>query len=196
MSDVFLVRNDSGEDVELKSFGLIIGDGLSVDLCCFDKACRCSELDSLLSSGDLVRVIDGIDMPYARAFIKGMTASLIPVSGYPAIIGGNQTGFLRILGGDLGISAIENYNQVRMPACTIKGISGIAHSYSSDLTLTIRKNGEDTSLTGTITEDGSFRFTGSVDFADGDLLSIGFSTSPGGGCAASGVVVENSRDVV
>lgn len=122
---------------------------------------------------------------------KGSVEILIPVAGYPAIIGGNQTGYLCILGGTLGISGIENYNQVQMPACSVKAINGYCHDASSDLTLTIRKEGGDTAITGTLTATGEFRISGGpIAFAKGDLLSISFDCDVGGGNAISSVVVE------
>lgn len=123
--------------------------------------------------------------------------SVLRWAGYPAVVPGNGSGYIRNGESPLNISSIENYNQLHMPACEVVSIRGEAVSHSSNLTLTVRKNGADTTLTGTITADGVFEMTGSgpITFADGDLLSIAYSCAAGGGCGVAGLCLEISTEV-
>ena len=92
----------------------------------------------------------------------------------------------------MGISSIEDYNKVRLQKCKVVALAGRCHDASSDLTLTVRKNGADTLLTGTLTATGAFRITsgGPIDFADGDEMSIYFDCDVGGGNAIGGLIAE------
>lgn len=66
--------------------------------------------------------------------------------------------------------------QVRLPACTVTALSLVCASNTLDAshTYTLRKNGGDTALTLTVpsTSTGTYRETGSIAYADGDLLSL------------------------
>lgn len=110
-----------------------------------------------------------------------------------ALLGGNQTGYLHI-GGDAAITSTETYAERRMPACTVIAINGRG-DYASNLTLTVRKNGVDTGVTGVISASGRFRLTGSVAFADGDILTIAFATAAGGGFTLRGIALEYTVEV-
>lgn len=67
MSEAFVVRNDSGGDLELKDFGVVIPDGETAELGHNDRVFLSSELDGLLQSEDLVRVVGGEDVPYSQS---------------------------------------------------------------------------------------------------------------------------------
>ena len=147
-------------------------------------------------AGDEVIIKDSEDNGKVRCIQLGnmprTVEQLIPICGYPATIGGNQTGFIRLNGGTLGISGIENYNQIQMPACSVKALNGYCHDASSEITLTIRKEGEDTALTGTISATGEFRLSsgGPISFSKGDLLSIYFDCAVGAGNALGCLCLE------
>jgi len=123
---------------------------------------------------------------------------LLPVGGYPAIIGGNQSGFLRLFQSTVGISAIEDYNKVRMPKCKVLSICGRVIGEGSTLTLRVRLNGLDTSLVGTVSDPGVFKIIGDgpIDFNEANELSVSFSTSAGSGKSVAGLVVEYSQEVI
>lgn len=67
MTDIYPVRNDSGGDIELKDFGLVIPDTVVEELGDFQKAILSAELQALIQSDDLVKVVSGIDIPKANA---------------------------------------------------------------------------------------------------------------------------------
>jgi hypothetical protein len=66
--EVFLIKNITASDVELKDFGLIISSGSTIELQNFDKAILSNELDYYLSGNTLVRVVDGNIVDYANAY--------------------------------------------------------------------------------------------------------------------------------
>lgn len=68
MGDAFIVKNNSGGSIELKDFGVVIPDGVTIELCCFQKAILSSELDGFLASEDLARVINEVEVAYAMAY--------------------------------------------------------------------------------------------------------------------------------
>ncbi len=69
MPEVFVVKNKSGAPLDIKDFGFgQIPDNESVDLGDLFKAKRSTEVNGLLDSGDLVRVMNGVEVPYSRAF--------------------------------------------------------------------------------------------------------------------------------
>lgn len=67
MTDIYVVRNDSGGSIELKDFGMVIPDTVEVDLEDFSKAILSAELQALIQADDLVRVVSGVDIPKANA---------------------------------------------------------------------------------------------------------------------------------
>jgi len=87
---------------------------------------------------------------------------------------GGQTAYFNYWGGYA--SGYESSAQLKVIAGTITKlrINITANDLNSDSTITLRKNGADTSITGTITagETGQLEFTGSVSVADGDLISV------------------------
>ena len=86
----------------------------------------------------------------------------------------NDTGFCHIGGGG-AITGIENYAQIQMQKCKVRAIRGRCTGGSG--TFTIRKNGVDTTITGTVdATDDFFSIDGEVAFADKDLLSIAYSS--------------------
>lgn len=69
MTDAYVVRNDSGGDVELTDFGLVIPDTVVVELGDFDKAILSAELQALIQSDDLVKIVSSVDIPKANALL-------------------------------------------------------------------------------------------------------------------------------
>lgn len=69
MADVYRVRNDSGGSQPLNDFGLIIPDTVEVELGDFQKAILSAELQALIQSDDLVKVVSGVDIPKANALL-------------------------------------------------------------------------------------------------------------------------------
>ena len=69
MTDVYVVRNDSGGSLELKDFGLVIPDTVLVELGDFQKAILSAELQALIQSDDFVKVVSGVDIPKANALL-------------------------------------------------------------------------------------------------------------------------------
>ena len=65
MAEVFIVQNVSTNDIELKDFGAILTPSEISELEEFDKAVLSTELSSYITSGDLIRLIDG-----TRRFFK------------------------------------------------------------------------------------------------------------------------------
>lgn len=110
----------------------------------------------------------------------GAHKQTLVIDGYAHLIGGNQSGYYTINNADATITAIEQYGTIQIHACTVKAIRGNCQTFGSGMTLTLRKNGVNTAITGTVSGTGDFEFTGSVAFADGDDLSIAFSTPSGG----------------
>ena len=127
--------------------------------------------------GGAVKCIQLVNMP------KGKVEQVLVIDGYRHLIGGNQSGWYSINNGDATITATENYGKLPMPACNITAIQGRCDDASSEMTLTVRKNGADTGLTGTVSATGKFDITagGPVSFADGDEFSLAFSCAGGGG---------------
>ena len=94
-------------------------------------------------------------------------------------------------------NATENKVQVPMPNCTVKNLRASADAAppaGQTITLTLRKNGVDTTLTSQITSAGrpAFDLSGShaVVFAAGDLLSIKCVTSATTGTKYTNASVE------
>lgn len=103
----------------------------------------------------------------------------------------NDDGFCHI-GGAGAITATEAYAQLRMPKGKLIGIQGYAAG--GDGSFTVRKNGADTGITGTIDSVGQFRFTGdAVDFAEGGLLSLAYSS--GVNLTVYGIQIEFNMEV-
>lgn len=76
----------------------------------------------------------------------------------------------------LATAAFETTAQTKFPQCTIKEIrfQVTLNEQNADSTVTLRLNGADTAITGTVaaTTTGWFAFTGSVAVAENDLVSI------------------------
>ena len=66
--EVFVVKNNTISDLVVNDFGLIISSGSTIDLGDYDKAIMSDEIDNYLSSGDLIRVINGSDVSYEESF--------------------------------------------------------------------------------------------------------------------------------
>ena len=66
--EIFVVYNASTNNVEIKDFGIQILPDVSVDLVDYDNAYVSEEVDYYLSTGDLVRLIDGSAVSYEEAF--------------------------------------------------------------------------------------------------------------------------------
>ena len=60
--EIFIVKNISGSEIELKDFGLLIPSGVTVDLSDFDQATISDELYNYMLIGDIIRVVDGIEV--------------------------------------------------------------------------------------------------------------------------------------
>ena len=72
MSDIYVVRNDSGGTIELKDFGISIPDTVEHELGDFDKAIESAELQALIQSDDLIRIVSGVDIPKANALLHNV----------------------------------------------------------------------------------------------------------------------------
>ena len=68
LREVFIVRNVTGYEIELKDFGLLIPAGETVDIGEYDNAVISDELYSYILIGDIVRVIDGNDIEIDNAY--------------------------------------------------------------------------------------------------------------------------------
>lgn len=88
----------------------------------------------------------------------------------------NDTGYCHI-GGAGAITNTEALAQIQMPKGRAIAIQGYCSAGSG--TFTLRKNGADTAITGLIDEAGQFRIFDSVEFADGDLLSLYYDSGVG-----------------
>lgn len=88
----------------------------------------------------------------------------------------NDTGYVHI-GGAGAITGTEAFAQVQMPKCRVKSIRGRCTGGSG--TFTLRKNGVNTDITGTVaTANYFFEIDDDelVEFADKDKLSIAYSS--------------------
>lgn len=134
-----------------------------------------------------------------KAFIMGTKFApwiLDVFSTAGVLFGGNDSGFCYI-GADGAITATETNSQVRMPKGKVVAITGNCYNASSEGTLTVRKDGLDTGVTGTIIATGQFRITGtSEDFDGTELLSFAYSTGAGGGFGVRGLQVEHQSEVI
>ena len=66
--EIFVVYNASTNDVEIKDFGIVILPDVSIDLVDYDNAYVSDEVDYYLSTGDLVRFINGASVGYEDAY--------------------------------------------------------------------------------------------------------------------------------
>jgi hypothetical protein len=66
--EVFIIKNISDGEVELKDFGYVIPSGETVELYDFNKATLSNELDYYLSGNTLVRLINGNIVEYINAY--------------------------------------------------------------------------------------------------------------------------------
>lgn len=183
MAEIFVVKNKTAGDIELKDFGVIIGPDLSVDLKSTERAKASAELDGYLSGGDLVRVIGDVEVAYAQAFVccAGCKNWILPLSDGSQDNAGDQT-FYMVYNGH---QATEAEAQTRMPASKVRAVN----IYVSENTLIgastvkLRKNGQDTNLTFQIGAGatGLIRGTDEIAFADGDLLSVSMALGANGG---------------
>jgi len=103
----------------------------------------------------------------------------------------NDDGFCHI-GGDGAISSFEARTQIQMPKGRAIAIQGRCTGGSG--TFTLRKNGEDTDITGVVDEVGQFRIFDSVEFADGDLLSLYYDS--GVGWTVYGIQIQFESEVI
>jgi len=106
----------------------------------------------------------------------------------------NDSSFCHI-GGAGAITGTEALAQNRMPKGRAVAVQGYCANSSGDFT--IRKNGVDTTITGTVNSVGQFRLTGGsgkVDFAAGDLLSVSYDS--GIAFTVYGIQVEYECEVV
>jgi len=85
----------------------------------------------------------------------------------------NDSGFCH-LGGGGAITSTEAFAQLKAINSKIVSIEGYCSNGSG--TFTLRKNGTDTALTGTVNSVGRFDITGEIDFADGDLISLAYTS--------------------
>ncbi|HUU84690.1 MAG TPA: hypothetical protein VM243_14415, partial [Phycisphaerae bacterium] len=98
-------------------------------------------------------------------------------------LGNNQTVYAYFTGAP-AITATESLSQVRMPACTIRALSGNNSVHGTDYTITVRKNGAGTAMTTGLVSSiaNHFRVTtgAPLTFADGDLLALQIVMATGG----------------
>ena len=86
----------------------------------------------------------------------------------------NANGFCHIGGGG-AITGTEAFAQIQVSDCKVIAIRG--RCTNGTATLTVRKNGVDTNVTGTVeAADDFFEITGEAEFADKDKLSLAYGT--------------------
>jgi hypothetical protein len=61
--EVFIIKNISSSEIELKDFGLVLPSGVTVDLTDFDRATISDELYNYFIIGDLKSGEDGYKIP-------------------------------------------------------------------------------------------------------------------------------------
>lgn len=77
--EVFIVKNVSESEVELKDFGIIIPSGITTDLYDYYKSIASDELYNHISGGTLVRVIEGTEITdINQAFSNDVTIYNVP----------------------------------------------------------------------------------------------------------------------
>ncbi len=121
-------------------------------------------------------------VPIGEALIYGKSLQEI-WSNAAALLGSNNL-YYAYIGGDAAVTVTEANAQMRMPACRVRSIFGNNSTHATDYTITLRKNGADTTLTTGLVEAiaNHFRETGSgpIDFADGDLAALEIDMAVGG----------------
>lgn len=152
-------------------------------------------VENLATSGTAGQVLSGTGSGVLAMQTRKIRQMLNVASSYPALFGGNTSGYVRI-GSAIGITVTEDYGKRRMPACTVIAINGRCSTISSTIIYTVRKNGVNTTLTGTVSATGVYRITGSVAFSDGDEISIAYSTTAGGGVTIAGIVIEYETELI
>ena len=99
-----------------------------------------------------------------------------PPWAFPAFNSGNYAGAQTGYANYLSLWVSETAAQIKVPKCRITKIrvNVLSNTTITASTLTLRKNAADTTITGTIPAvgTGQYEFTGSIDFAEGDLMCI------------------------
>ncbi len=155
------------------------------------------------TSGDVFKCVDNTE---GAAVWKNLTTGgggthtpwLLDIFSTAGVLfGGNDNGFCYI-GAAGAITATEAYSQIRMPKGRVVAITGNCYNAASNGTFTVRKDGVDTGVTGTISATGQFRITGTgpTDFDGTEVLSFAYSTTAGGGLGVRGLQVEYESEVV
>jgi hypothetical protein len=90
-NEIFIIKNISTNDIEIKDFGIIIKPTDSIDLVDFNEACVSDELELYLSNGDLVRLIDGDPVDFENAYKSTIENIIGPVSFLDLFKNTNQT---------------------------------------------------------------------------------------------------------
>ena len=85
--EIFVVYNASTNSVEIKDFGILILPDVSVDLVDFDNAYVSDEVDNYLSTGDLIRLINGVSVGYSDAYTQSSENIVVDGSLYLGQIG-------------------------------------------------------------------------------------------------------------
>ena len=79
--EIFIVKNNTISDIELKSFGLVIPSGTTTELGDFDIAVLSNEIFEYIQSGDLVRIINNVPVDSGASYYQSIepysTASII-----------------------------------------------------------------------------------------------------------------------
>jgi hypothetical protein len=177
------------------------GDGTKKTVCTEvpNLDAKASPVDS-----DIIAISDTEDNNYPKKLTLANLKAALRVEhvmifdGYRHLIAANQSGYYSINNGDATITAVENYAKVQMPKCSVKAIRGRCNTYGEDMTFTVRKNGANTTLTGSVTATGTFEITsgGPIAFADGDELSLAFSIPPGQATAISGLAIIYETELI
>lgn len=76
MSELFVVKNKTVADIELLDMGIVLPPGVEIELGSIEQAILSSALSALLLSGDVVRVIDGVELDPAFAFTVPFNTSV------------------------------------------------------------------------------------------------------------------------
>ena len=140
---------------------------------------------SAAGAGDPEEIVLGTNLTMSGTTLNaGGGGSLMMFWGPQAgLLGNNQTVYA-YMAGTPAITATESLSQIRMPACTILGLSGNNSTHGTDYTITVRKNGAGTAMTTGLVSSiaNHFRVTtgAPITFADGDLLALEIVMATGG----------------
>jgi hypothetical protein len=92
LREIFVVKNNTTNDIELKDFGIIISSGQTVELAEYDKSVISNELYNLLISGDLTRYINNLPVTDVQFLYSTSNNYYLASEEFGSVINVSKTG--------------------------------------------------------------------------------------------------------